>query len=161
MDLWTQQRKEWLKVSQSCLTLWDSMDCSLPGSSVHGIFQARVLEWVAIPFSRGSFRPRDWTQVSCIAGDSLPADPAGKPKNTGVGSLSLLHRIFPTQGSKPGLPHWRQILYHLRHQRSPRILEWEAYPFCRVSFQPRIEQGSPTLQVDSLPLSNRESQDTW
>ena len=44
------------------------MDCSLPGSSIHGIFQARVLEWVAISFSRGSSRPRDRTQVSCIAG---------------------------------------------------------------------------------------------
>ena len=44
------------------------MDCSLPGSSVHGIFQARVLEWVAISFSRGSSQPRDQTQVSCIAG---------------------------------------------------------------------------------------------
>ena len=56
------------EVAQSCLTLYDPMDCSLPGSSVHGIFQARVLEWVAIAFSRGSSRPRDWTQVSCIAG---------------------------------------------------------------------------------------------
>ena len=45
------------------------MDCSLPGSSVHGILQARILEWVAIPFSRGSSQPRDRTQVSCIAGE--------------------------------------------------------------------------------------------
>ena len=44
------------------------MDCSLPGPSVHGILQARILEWVAIPFSRGSSNSRDWTQVSCIAG---------------------------------------------------------------------------------------------
>ena len=44
------------------------MDCSLPGLSVHGIFQARVLEWVAISFSRGSSWPRNWTQVSCIVG---------------------------------------------------------------------------------------------
>ena len=44
------------------------MDCSLPGSSLHGILQARVLEWVAIAFSRGSSLPRDWTQVSCIPG---------------------------------------------------------------------------------------------
>ena len=56
------------EVTQSCLTLCDLMDCSLPGSSVLGIFQARVLEWVAIAFSRGSSWPRDWTQVSCIAG---------------------------------------------------------------------------------------------
>ena len=44
------------------------MDCGPPGSSVHGILQARVLEWVAIPFSRGSSQPGDWTKVSCIAG---------------------------------------------------------------------------------------------
>ena len=49
------------EVTQSCLTLCDPMDCSLPGSSVHGIFQARVLDWVAISFSRGSSWPRDWT----------------------------------------------------------------------------------------------------
>ena len=52
------------------------MDCSLPGSSVHGIFQARVLEWVAISFSRGSFWPRDQTWVSRIAGNALPSEPS-------------------------------------------------------------------------------------
>ena len=56
------------EVTQSCPTLCDPMDCSLPGSSVHGIFQARVLEWVVISFSRGSSQPRDQTQVSCTAG---------------------------------------------------------------------------------------------
>ena len=56
------------EVAQSCLTLCDPVDCSPPGSSVHGILQARILEWVAISFSRGSSRPRDRTQVSCIAG---------------------------------------------------------------------------------------------
>jgi len=55
-------------VAQSCLTLCNPMDCSPPGSSVHGILQARILEWVAIPFSRGSSWSRDWTQVSCIIG---------------------------------------------------------------------------------------------
>ena len=54
------------EVAQSCLTLCNPMDCSLPGSSVHGIFQAIVLEWVAIFFSRGSSQPRDGTRVSCI-----------------------------------------------------------------------------------------------
>ena len=63
-------------VTQSCSTLCDPMDCSPPGSSVHGIFQARELEWGAISFSRGSSRPRDGT---------------------------------------PGLPHYRQMLYHLSH----------------------------------------------
>ena len=56
------------EVAQSCPTLCDPMDCSLPGSSLDGILQASVLEWVAISFSRGSSRPRDWTQVSRIPG---------------------------------------------------------------------------------------------
>ena len=56
------------EVAQSCPTLCNPMDCGLPGSSVHGILQARILEWVAIPFSKGSSWPRDWTQVSHIAG---------------------------------------------------------------------------------------------
>ena len=54
--------------SQSYLTLCDPMDCSPPGTSVHGALQARTLEWVAIPFSRESSQPRDQTWVSCIAG---------------------------------------------------------------------------------------------
>ena len=58
-------------------------------------------------------------------------------QNTGVGSLSLLQGVFPTQGSNPGLPHYRQILYHLSHRGSPRILEWVAIPFSRGSSQPR------------------------
>ena len=56
------------EVAQSCPTLCDPVDCSPPGSSIHGILQARILDWVAISFSRGSSRPRDRTQVSCIAG---------------------------------------------------------------------------------------------
>ena len=56
------------EVAQSCLTLSDPMDCSLQGPSVHGIFQVRMLEWVAIPFSGRSSWPRDWTRVSCIVG---------------------------------------------------------------------------------------------
>ena len=57
-----------VKFAQSCPTLWDSKYCSPPGSSVHGVLQARIMEWVAIPFSRGSSQPRDRTWVSCIAG---------------------------------------------------------------------------------------------
>ena len=59
------------------LTLCDPMDCSSPGSSVHGILQARILEWVAMPSSRGSSQPRDRTWVSCMTVDSLPTE---KPK---------------------------------------------------------------------------------
>ena len=54
------------EVTQSCSTRYHSVDCSLPGSSVHGILQARVLEWVAVSFSRGLYQPRDQTRVSCI-----------------------------------------------------------------------------------------------
>ena len=59
---------KWSEVAQACPTLCDTMDCSLQGSSAHGIFQARVLEWVAISFARGSSQPRDQTHVSHIAG---------------------------------------------------------------------------------------------
>ena len=58
-------------------------------------------------------------------------------QNTGVGSISLLQEIFPTQGSNPGLPHCRWILHQLGHKGSPRMLEWVAYPFSRGSSQPR------------------------
>ena len=85
-------------VTQSCSTLCDPVDCSPPGTSVHG--------------------------------DSLG-------KNTGVGSLSLLQGIFLTQGSDPGLPPCRQILYHLSHQGSPRTMEWVAYPISREFPWPR------------------------
>ena len=74
------------EVAQLCLTLSEPMDCSLPGSSVHGIFQARVLEWDAIAFS------------------------------TEVGYHSLMQGIFLTQGSNLGVLHCRQILYRLSHQ---------------------------------------------
>ena len=67
-----------VKVTQSCPTLYDPMDY--------------ILEWVAVPFSRRSYQPRDGTQVSHIAGGFSTAEPWGKPKNTGVGSLPLLER---------------------------------------------------------------------
>ena len=57
--------------AQSCRTPCDAMDCSLPCSSVHGIPQAKILEWVANSYSRESSKPTDWTQVSCIAGRFL------------------------------------------------------------------------------------------
>ena len=60
------------EVAQSCPTLCYPMDCSLPGSTVHGIFQARILEWVAISFSRRSSWPRDRTWVSCVVGRCFP-----------------------------------------------------------------------------------------
>ena len=81
----------------------------------------------------------------------LFTNPWTSGQNSGVGSLSLLQGIFPTQGLNPGLPHCRQFLYQLSHKGSPRILEWEAYPSPEDLPDPGIELGSPALQVDSLP----------
>ena len=68
------------KVAQSYPTLCDPVDCGPPGFFVHGIFQARILEWVAIPFFRGSSQPRDQTQSPALQANSLPSEPPGKPK---------------------------------------------------------------------------------
>ena len=160
------------------------MGCCPPGSSVHGIFQTRILEWLALPYSRGSFWPKDLTLITCITGGFFTHWAIGKPiymfvciyvcvcvcvcvkekvkvkvmsdslqphglysscnsagQNTGVGSHSLLQGIFPTQGSNPGIPHCRWILYQLSHQRSPRILAWVPCPFFRGSSWPRNWTG--------------------
>ena len=91
-------------VAQSCLTLCDPIDCNPPGSSVYGILQARILEWVARPFSRGSPRPRDQTQVSCIAGrfftvlvtrEAIPS-----PCSFGVSGFSKLVLLFIFRGGR-------------------------------------------------------------
>ena len=87
----------------SCVQLFATMDCKTPGSSVHEILQVRILEWVALPSSRGSSRPRDQIQISYI---------------------SCTGRIFLTQGLNPGLLHYRQILYCLSLEGS-RI--WSTY----------------------------------
>ena len=78
------------------------MDCSPPGSSVHGVLQARVLEWVSIPFSRGSSRLRDWTQVSCIAGGFFTT---AKEAYAAAKSLQSCPTLCdPIDGSPPGSP---------------------------------------------------------
>ena len=66
-------------VAQSCPTLCHPVDHSPPGSSVHGSLQARLLEWVAIPFSRGIFPSRDQTWSPTLEADTLPSEPQGKP----------------------------------------------------------------------------------
>ena len=70
---WVRSQGEKGAVSQSCPTLCESMDCSLPGSFVHGILQASILEWVAVPFSRGSSYPRIKPRSSTLQADSLPS----------------------------------------------------------------------------------------
>ena len=77
-----------LQVTSSCRTLWDPMDCSSPGFSVHGIAQARILEWVAISSSRGSSKPRDQTRISCVSGDGLfTIEPPRKSIMTNLDSI--------------------------------------------------------------------------
>ena len=71
----------WCLVTKSYPTLLCPMDCSLPGSSIHGISQARILKWITIPSSRESSWPRDQTCVSCIAGGLFTIEPPGKPNS--------------------------------------------------------------------------------
>ena len=97
------------------------------------------------------YKPLKVKRESCsVVSDSLRPhglySPWNSPgKNTGVGSLSLLQEIFPTQGSNPVLPHCRWILYQLSHKGSPRILEWVHYPFSSRSSWPRNQTRVPCI----------------
>ena len=93
------------------------MDCSQPGSSVHGVLQARIPEWVAISFSRGSSPPRDQTQVSCIAGRFFTAEPPWKPQplsmvlpiSSGFTIVKNSYKYF----CFPLFPNYNQYILHL------------------------------------------------
>ena len=139
-----------VKVAQSCLTLCDPMDYI-----VHRILQARILEWVNFPFSRGSSQTRDRTQVSCIAGRFFTSEPQGKPKNTGVGSLSLLQQIFPTQESNQGHLNCRQILYQLSFSNSLPIYLLLSY--YSASFILLVLSASAQV----LPTSSKPVKGQW
>ena len=89
--------------------------------TVHGILQARILELLAFPLSLGSSNPRDRTQSPKLQLDSLPAERQGKPKNTEMGSLSLLQRNFPTQESNWDLQNCKWILSQLSYQGSSEV----------------------------------------
>ena len=101
------------------LSLCNLMDCGPPGSSVHGILQARILEWVAVPSSRGSSWPRDWTHVSCgscIAGGFFTTEPPRKPClnhwNT-PNWLPMFNLSFNLESSYQYLTSWTLHSYHL------------------------------------------------
>ena len=132
-------------VAQPCLTLCDPMDYT-----VHGVLQVRILEWVAFPFSRDLPNPGIEPRSPTLKVDSLPAEPQGKPKNTGVSSLSLLQRIFLTQESNRDLLHCRRILYQLSYhgcrfnpwvRKIPCRRKWE----CTPVFLPGKSQGQRSL----------------
>ena len=138
-------------VAQVCLTLCNTMDCSPPGSSVHGILQAKTLEWVAMPSPRRSSHPGIKPRSLALQAGSLPSEPAGKPKNTGVDSLSLLQGNFPTPESNQGLLHCRQILDQLNYSllflssRSEYMLQSRDY--CVLFSQMRV-----IIEVILFPL---------
>ena len=95
--------------SQACLTLYDPMDCSPPGSSVRGIFQARILKWVTMPFSRGSCLPRDRTRVSFIFRIGrwvLYHQHCLGSSHRSISSCSSKVEIWASQRVVGGLPWW-------------------------------------------------------
>ena len=108
-----------VKVAQSCPTLCDPMNiaCQVPMSMGF----SRQEHWSGLPCSPTEDLPIPGIKPKSLTlqADSLPSKPPGKPKNTGVGNLSLLQGIFLTQESNWGLLHYRQILYQLSYERSP------------------------------------------
>ena len=102
-----------VKVAQSCLTLCNPMDCT-----VCGILQDRILGWISFLSPGDLPNPGIELRSPTLQVDSLPAEPQGKPKDTGVGILSLPQGLFPTQESNWGLLHCRMILYQLSYQGS-------------------------------------------
>ena len=99
------------ELADSCPTVSDPLDCSLPGSSVHGIFQARIGCHALL---QGNLpNPGTKPRSPALLADPLPSESPGRPKNAGAGSPSLLQGIFPTQEENWGLLLCRQILYQL------------------------------------------------
>ena len=131
------------------------MACSLPGSSVHGILQARILEWVAHSLFQGLPNPVIEPRSPTLQADSLPSEPPGKPQKTGVGSLSLLQGILPTQDLNRGLLPCRWILDQLSYQGSQgpsKFILW----ICKVR---KLQNQSPAhfvQHVGSMPWSKRK-----
>ena len=107
--------------AQSCPALCNPMECNPVGSSVHGILQERILEWIAISFSRGSSQPRDWTQVSWIAGRCFTAWAAREAHTTRWISCKYTYVPSPIEPPSQPLPipslHWvfLECLLHIRH----------------------------------------------
>ena len=109
---------------QSCLTLCDPMECSLPDCSVHGILQARIPEWAAMHSFRGSSQPKDQTHISCrscTAGGFFTTEPPGKSKNTGLDSLSLLQGNLLDPRIELGSPALQADSFLLSHRGSPLL----------------------------------------
>ena len=152
------------KLLQSCLTLCDPTDCSPPGSSVHGILQARIVEWAAIPFCRGSSQPRDQTHVSCTEGRFFTIWASRRVDSLGYDSAIKNKELMPSTAPWMDLETVTPcvILYQLSHQGSPRTLEWVAFPFSRGSSQSRNQiQVSYIVGGFFTSWATREAQEHW
>ena len=115
-------------VAQGCLTLCDPVDCSPPDPSVHGDCPGKNTGAGFHALRQGNLpNPGVESRSPALQADSSPAEPPGEPKNTGVGSLSLLQQIFQTQGLNQGLLHCRRILYQLSYQGSPLLYICESH----------------------------------
>ena len=130
-----------MKVAQLCPTLYHPMD--------YTVLQARILEWVAVPFFRGSSQPRDQTQVSCIAVDSLPAEPPGKTL-PGLGSMENI--LLGGRGSLPP----SAVNYFPSSSCSSRPSQNPAHPLrIQIQSQPPSLPPNPIFHFfKSLPASN-------
>ena len=126
-----------MKVAQLFPTLCDPTDYT-----VHGILRARILEWVAFPFSRGSSQPRDQTQVSHIAGGFFTSCATREAQEYWSGYLSLLQGIFLTQESNQGILHGRWILYRLSYEGSPNEHKLDIKYFCKQFYNLYFEKSS-------------------
>ena len=130
-----------LKVTQLFPTLCDPMNYT-----GLGILQARILEWVAFPFSKDLPNPGIQPRSPALRADSLPAEPQGKPKNTRVVNLSLLQQIFPTQELNQGLLHCRWTQYQLSYQGSPCICIYKYIIVCVCVYSYRYIRYLSTSQ---------------
>ena len=137
-------------VAKLCLTFCNPMECRPPGSSAMGFSRKEYWSGLSCPLLEDL--PSPWIKLrpSASQGDSLPSEPPGKPKNTGVGSLSFLQGIFPTQELNQGLLHWRRILYQLSCQG-----------ICWVSTVYQVMDDGEGWRSQPVRICKRKKESVW
>ena len=139
------------KLLQLCPTLFDAMECSLPGSSVHGILQARTLEWVTMPSSRGSSRPRDWTCVSFVSYTSRQV----------LYHWATWEAQCCYEGLQRGKIHWAFIVQFSSGGQENRFLQCVSAGrkcvYLRTSWKNFIKYPFPLSWATSRPLGSMSS----